>query len=106
MPVANPAPDFNVAYRPGDNLFTNSLVVLDARTGKLKWWFQATPNDGYDYDLGAAPVLYTDAHGNEVVALGSKDGYVYVVDRSTHKRGSIRPVTTINNSARPHRKGS
>jgi len=105
VPVANPAPDFNVAYRPGDNLFTNSLVVLDARTGKLKWWFQATPNDGYDYDLGAAPVLYTDARGKDVVALGSKDGYVYVVDRSTHKLRFKTPVTTINNSGAPTPEG-
>lgn len=105
VPVANPAPDFNVAYRPGDNLFTNSPVVLDARTGKLKWWFQATPNDGYDYDLGAAPVLYTDARGKDVVALGSKDGYVYVVDRSTHKLRFKTPVTTINNSGAPTPEG-
>jgi len=105
IPVANPAPDFNVAYRPGDNLFTNSMVVLDAITGKLKWWFQATPNDGYDYDLAAAPVLYNDSKGNNLVALGSKDGFVYALDRKSQKLVFKTPVTTINNSGAPTPEG-
>ncbi len=105
VPVANPAPDFNVAYRPGDNLFTNSVVVLDAKTGKLKWWYQVTPNDGHDYDLGAAPVLYRDTRGNDVVALASKDGHVYVVDRKTKKLRFKTPVTTVNYAAMPTPEG-
>ena len=105
IPVANPAPDFNVAYRPGDNLFTNSLVVLDAKNGKLKWWYQATPNDGYDYDLAAAPTLYQDSQSKALVALGSKDGYVYRIDRETHKLLSKTPVTTIDNVGAPTPEG-
>ena len=101
VPVGNPGPDYNIAYRPGDNLFTNSVVVLDASTGRLKWWYQATPHDGFDYDLAAAPMLYRDSRGNERVALGSKDGYVYVLDRRTHKLLFKTPVTTINNSGAP-----
>ena len=55
--VGNPGPDWNPAQRPGDNLYTDSVVALDADTGKLKWHFQFTPNDGYDYDSVQVPVL-------------------------------------------------
>ena len=57
VPVGNPAPDLSPAVRPGDNLFSNSVVVLDARTGTLKWWYQAVANDGYDWDMSAAQAL-------------------------------------------------
>ena len=61
VPVGNPWPDIDKAYRPGANLFTNSIVVLDARTGALKWWHQVAPADWQDLDLAAAPVLYRDS---------------------------------------------
>lgn len=95
IPVANPAPDFAPATRPGSNLYTNSLVVLDANSGQLKWYFQLTPNDGFDWDLGAAPLLYTAPDGSARVAMGSKDGYVYAVDRGSHKQLFQTAVTTI-----------
>lgn len=95
VPVANPSPDYDLLHRPGDNLFTDSVVVLNARTGKLDWWYQLTHNDGFDYDLGAAPMLYRDAHGAERVALGSKDGYLYSLNRRTHKPVFKTAVTTI-----------
>lgn len=101
VPVANPSPDFAPQYRPGDNLYTNSVVVLDAQTGKLKWYYQFTPGDGFDYDLGAAPVLFTDRKGNRRVAAGSKDGHLYVLDRDTHELVFKTPVTTIELPDRP-----
>src|SRR5207244_1835973 len=55
--VGNPGPDFNPAQRRGDNLYTDSVVALDADTGKRKWHFQFTPNDPYDYDATQVPVL-------------------------------------------------
>jgi len=97
VPVANPAPSFAPEYRPGANLFTNSLVVLDARTGALKWWYQLNRNDGHDLDLAAPPMLYTNSEGNDVVAVAGKDGYVHVVDRSTHRLLFKTAVTTIEN---------
>lgn len=97
VPVANPGPDFAPTKRPGDNLYTDSLVVLDARTGKLKWYYQINANDGYDYDLGAPPMLYRDAAGRARVAIGSKNGYVYVLDRASHKFMFRTAVTTIVN---------
>ena len=55
--VGNPGPDWNPDQRPGDNLYTDSVVALDADTGTLKWHFQFTPNDAYDYDSVQVPVL-------------------------------------------------
>jgi alcohol dehydrogenase (cytochrome c) len=95
VPVGNPWPDLDRSYRPGSNLFTDSIVVLDARTGALKWWHQVTPADWQDLDLVAAPVLYRDSQVRDVLAFGGKDGYVTAVDRDTHKVIFRTPVTTI-----------
>lgn len=102
VPVANPSPDFAPQYRPGDNLYTNSIISLDGTTGKLNWYYQFTPADGFDYDMGAAPILFTDANtGRQMVAAGSKDGHLYVLDRATHKLAYKVPVTTIVPPAHP-----
>jgi alcohol dehydrogenase (cytochrome c) len=97
VPVGNPAPDLNPDLRTGDNLYTDSLIVLDARTGKLKWYYQFRANDGYDLDASAAPVLYRDKDNRLRVTLGTKDGYVYSIDRSTHRLIFKTPITTITN---------
>lgn len=98
VPVGNPAPGFAPQFRPGANLFTDSMVVLDVFTGHLKWWYQLEPNDGHDLDIAAAPMLYTNGEGRDVVAIASKDGYVYVLDRLTHEQLFKRAVTTIENA--------
>jgi alcohol dehydrogenase (cytochrome c) len=95
VPVGNPWPDIDKAYRPGANLFTNSVVVLDARTGVLKWWHQVAPEDWQDFDIAAPPVLYRDGKARDVLAFGGKDGYVTGVDRTTQARIFRTPVTTI-----------
>jgi alcohol dehydrogenase (cytochrome c) len=94
VPVGNPWPDIDHAYRPGDNLFTNSIVVLDAHTGALKWWHQVAPGDWMDLDLSAAPVLFRTGT-RDYVAIGGKDGYLTVVDRDTHRPVYRTPVTTV-----------
>jgi alcohol dehydrogenase (cytochrome c) len=99
--VANPAPDLTANTRPGDNLYTDSLLVLDAKTGALKWYYQFTPNDTFDYDVAAAPALYTDREGKRRVAVGSKDGYLYILDRDSHKLISKTAVTTIKTPPGP-----
>ncbi|MDQ6924797.1 MAG: PQQ-binding-like beta-propeller repeat protein, partial [Candidatus Eremiobacteraeota bacterium] len=100
VPVGNPAPDFAPQARPGDNLYTNAVVVLDANSGALKWHYQLIANDGLDYDLGAAPMLYNaglvPSGGGQRVALGSKDGHVYAVDRASHQRLFKTAVTTVS----------
>ena len=97
VPVGNAWPDIDKAYRPGANLFTTSVVVLDARTGALKWWYQTAPEDWQDLDLVAPPVLYRDGKIRDIVAFGGKDGYVSAVDRDTHKLVWRTAVTTIEN---------
>lgn len=101
VPVANPAPDFSPQLRPGANLYTNSVIVLDAKTGKLKWWYQLGPNDGHDYGLGAAPMLFRQSNKTEAVALAAKDGFVHVVDRKTKRLLFKTPSTTIENAGLP-----
>ena len=86
--VGNPGPDWNPAQRPGDNLYSDSVVALDADTGKLKWHFQFTPNDGYDYDSVQVPVL-ADINWKgtpaKVMMWANRNGYFYVLDRVTGK---------------------
>jgi alcohol dehydrogenase (cytochrome c) len=97
VPVANPSPDYAPDWRPGSNLYTDSLVVLDAKSGTLKWYHQFESNDGLDYDFGAAPALFRSAQGAERLVAGDKDGYVYVIDRTTHQVIFRTAVTTIEN---------
>lgn len=98
VPVGNPWPDIDKAYRPGANLFTDSIVVLDARTGALKWWHQATPEDWMDLDMVAPPVIYRIEGGRDYLVFGGKDGYVTAVDRDTHQQIFRTPVTTIQHA--------
>ena len=95
VPVGNPWPDIDKAYRPGANLYTDSIVVLDAHTGALKWWHQGTPEDWMDLDMVAPPVLYRIAGPRDYLVFGGKDGYVTAVDRDTHEQLFRVPVTTI-----------
>jgi len=83
-PLGNPAPDFDGAARPGANLFTDSVVALEATSGKLSWYAQQVPHDTHDWDTGDAPTLF-EQDGKRYMAVGSKAGYVYVYDRVTHQ---------------------
>lgn len=94
MAVANPGPWPGTAQypngssRPGDNLYTNSLVVLDGETGKIKWHWQAISHDLRDWDLHLGPILtdFTiDGTETPVVVLSGKMGTVYVLNRDTHE---------------------
>jgi len=92
VPTGNAAPDFAHDLRPGDNLYTNSLLALDAKTGRLLSYVQPLKNDFHDWDLAAPPALITTKGGRSLVAQGSKDGYVYNIERgdvTTH--GSAEP---------------
>jgi alcohol dehydrogenase (cytochrome c) len=86
--IGNPGPDWNPAQRPGDNLYSDSVVALDADTGKLKWHFQFTPNDGYDYDSVQVPVLADitwKGAPTKVMMWANRNGFFYVLDRTTGK---------------------
>jgi alcohol dehydrogenase (cytochrome c) len=84
VPIGNPAPDFNGALRPGDNLFTNSVVALDVKTGKLAWWVQQVPHDVHDWDTAAAPTIYNQGMRG-YMAVANKGGWLYLYDRGSHK---------------------
>jgi len=83
--IANPGPDWDSQYRPGDNLYTDSSLALDPDTGKIKWHYQHTPNDDYDYDSVAENVL-VDAQVNgrpmKLALEADRNGFGYAVDRT------------------------
>ena len=84
--VGNPGPDWDAEYRPGDNLYTNSALALDADTGEIKWYYQYTPNDPYDYDGVAEHVLVdTQVNGQEhkIALHADRNGFAYALDRQT-----------------------
>ncbi|MFN7921800.1 MAG: PQQ-dependent dehydrogenase, methanol/ethanol family [Bryobacteraceae bacterium] len=84
--TGNPWPDYAPAVRPGDNLYTCSLLALDLDTGKMKWYFQFTPHDTPDWDAQSWPVLIdTEIRGQKrkVVMHANRNGYFYVLDRVT-----------------------
>ncbi|MCE5215476.1 PQQ-binding-like beta-propeller repeat protein [bacterium] len=81
IPTGNPGPDFTPDYRPGANLYTCSVIMLDCKTGALKGYHQFVPNDYHDWDIAATPALYTSRSGRKMVAVGGKNGYLYGLDR-------------------------
>jgi alcohol dehydrogenase (cytochrome c) len=102
--VTNPAPDLPAELRPGDNLYTNSLVALDVRTGALRWYKQTVPNDSHDWDLTqVSPIFSTSIGGRTraLVATVGKDGILRTLDRETHDIVYSAPVTTIANADAP-----
>ena len=97
--VGNPGPDWNPGQRPGDNLYSDAVVALDADTGELKWHFQFTPNDGYDYDAVQVPLLVdTDWNGEarNLMLWANRNGYFYVLDRITGEFLSGTPFVKVN----------
>lgn len=102
--VTNPAPDLPGDQRPGDNLYTNSMVVLDVHTGKLLWHKQMVANDSHDYDLTQVSPLFTasvQGHTSSLVATVGKDGVMRTVDRNSREVIYKAAVTTVENSETP-----
>lgn len=84
--TSNPSPDFEGSVRPGDDLYTDSLLALDPDTGKLKWYFQFTPHDLFDYDATETPVLINAAYqgkARKLLVEANRNGFIYTLDRST-----------------------
>jgi PQQ-dependent dehydrogenase (methanol/ethanol family) len=99
-PVGNPAPDMDPKLRPGKNLYTNSVVALDAKTGKLGWYVQQVSYDSHDWDTSAAPVIY-DADGRQYMAVANKGGWLYLYDRVSHKLIAQSEVSSHLNHENP-----
>jgi alcohol dehydrogenase (cytochrome c) len=100
LSVGNPAPDFAAQYRPGANLFTNSVVVLDARTGKLDHYYQQIANDDKDLDTSAAPVLYR-INGVPHVTVATKAGSMFTYNEATLKQTYVVPTLRQVNLDKP-----
>lgn len=84
--VGNPGPDYNAETRPGDNLYSNSVIALDADSGKLKWHYQFSPADEFDWDAVQMPVLADISwKGSQRKAMlwANRNGFFYVLDRTT-----------------------
>ncbi len=104
--VGNPAPSNDGRRRPGDNLYTGSVVALDVATGKMRWYFQAVPHDVWDYDLATPPVIVVEG-GRKVLLVPSKMGWVYMLDASNGRflRRSEPFVPQLNLFAVPTQEG-
>jgi alcohol dehydrogenase (cytochrome c) len=102
--VANPFPDWDRNLAPDDaarTVYTNSLISVDAATGRLNWHYQAVPRDEHDWDLATTPTLYRTRSGKDIAAIAGKDGYVYGVDRATHALAFKVPGTSLENNDVP-----
>src|SRR6185295_5154844 len=97
--IGNVGPDYNPDQRPGDNLYTASVVALDTDTGKLKWHYQFTPHDRYDYDSVQVPVLADitwQGAPRKVMLWANRNGNFYVLDRATGQFLLGKPFVKVN----------
>ena len=109
--TSNAAPDFDGTSRPGDNLYTACVLAIDPDSGKLKWYFQFTPHDVYDYDANETPVLADlEEKGatRHLLMQANRNGFFYVLDRSNGKFLRATPfvdklnwATAIDANGRP-----
>jgi len=113
--TSNPAPDFDGGPRPGDDLYTDCLLALDPDTGKLKWYFQFTPHDLFDYDATETPVLVDGTFRGQprkLVVEANRNGFLYVLDRTngsflsaTRFAEKLNWASGIDEEGRPIRTG-
>ena len=86
--TGNPSPDYDGSVRPGDDLYTSSLLALDPDTGKLKWYFQYSPHNLYDYDALQTPVLVNanfKGQPRKLIVTANRNGFLYILDRTNGK---------------------
>ena len=96
-PTGNPCPDYNGDERKGDNLYSSSVLALDADTGRLQWHYQFTPHDLHDWDANQTPMLVDRRfHGEpgRLLVQGNRNGFFYVLDRLTGKMLFAEPFVT------------
>jgi alcohol dehydrogenase (cytochrome c) len=106
--TGNPGPDMDGDVRPGDNLYTCSLVALDADTGKRKWHFQFTPHDVHDWDATEDPVLLDIERGGakvKAVVMANRNGFFYALDRVTGELLAAKPYTEVSWASGVDRRG-
>ena len=101
VPAGNPAPDFVRSLRPGANLFANSILVLDARTGAYRTHYSVVPHDFHDWDVSATPTLLTTRGGQRLMAIAAKDGQLHVYDLASARKLHEVATTTRENTTAP-----
>jgi alcohol dehydrogenase (cytochrome c) len=101
VPGGNPAPDFAVGAREGGNLYSGSIVVLDAMTGAYRNHFKLVPSDWHDWDVSTAPALIHTKGGKKLLSVAPKDGHLYGFDLTTNTMLYRTPVTRIENADVP-----
>jgi len=101
VPGGNPAPDFAADMREGANLYSGSVVVLDAKTGAYRNHFKIVPKDWHDWDVSSAPAIIRTASGRKVLLVAPKDGDLYGFDLDTNALLYRRPVTRVENANAP-----
>jgi alcohol dehydrogenase (cytochrome c) len=101
VPSGNSAPDFVRELHPGKNLYSGSVVVLDAATGAYKRHFELTPGDWHDWDVSNAPALIATQTGRRLMAVAPKDGRLYGFDLDTSTLVFRTPVDRIENADTP-----
>jgi alcohol dehydrogenase (cytochrome c) len=106
VPAGNPAPNFAPSQRGGENLYSDSIVELDAKTGAFKGHFKIVPKDWHDWDVSAAPVVTSIASGKKVLFEAPKDGHLYAFDLSSRTQIFRVPVTKIDNADTPFEPGN
>jgi len=100
VPGGNPAPDFASGAREGINLYSDSVVVLDAKTGDFKHVFKVVGKDWHDFDVSNPPILLQTMGGKQIMAVAPKDGHLYAYDLADNDKRLYRvPITTIENDA-------
>ncbi len=102
--VTNPAPDLPAHLRPGANLYTNSIIALDIRSGEMRWYMQLVRSDSHDWDLTqVSPLLETSIEGRKssLVTTVGKEGVLRPIDRNSHEIVWEAAVTTLKNADKP-----
>jgi len=97
VPGGNPAPDFAIGVREGSNIFADSVVVLDAKTGNYKNHFALVPKDWHDWDVSNPPILIQTMGGKALMAVAPKDGLLYGYDLVNNSQLYRVPVTRVDN---------
>jgi alcohol dehydrogenase (cytochrome c) len=98
VPGGNPAPDFATGPREGSNLYSGSVVILDAKTGAYKDHVKLVPKDWHDWDVSSAPAIIQTAGGKKLLAVAPKDGHLYGIDLANDKVLYRNPVTRVENA--------
>jgi alcohol dehydrogenase (cytochrome c) len=97
--VGNPVPMMDARARPGDNLFTNSLVSWDPDTGKMNWYFQYTPSDMWDFDEVGTHILFErtiNGQPRKLITHSARNGFVYTMERNNGAMVGAKPYMEVN----------